>query len=459
MRVRGAIAIVVLVAALVAGCGGGSTATGAAKRAVGGIEDEEGGIFEVGGPGPPPADGTAPLHGARLKKAEALHVWEGEMVRGDEGWVRSSIGLFWTADGGRTWRPLTSPVPGGRAFGSVYFASPRRGWALHENGREGDAHPSIYMTSDGGRTWHHTRLRGYDKLVMPAAEASFSLVDGHELFALVRASGDTASSFGTLFVSHDAGRHWRVLPTPPHAGRISFETPRRGWLVGRSPGRGLWRTVDGGRTWALVEPGKPLVPWPPEEVSRGPHESPPAESVGTEFRWVDYTTPLIGPAGHGILGMVESSGEGIEQRGPTRTLVWRTDDYGRSWHHRDRIDLPIKTGFLEAEQLFTRLGRGRSLLVHDPSDSVSAVVGPDGRPGPLRPTHGLLPYSEGLTFSDARHGFAFPIFSNGFSLSYTEDGGRKWSQVPVPRPPPCRSTERCDRPLPTQRKDHQHQDH
>lgn len=147
-----------------------------------------------------------------------------------------------------------------------------------------------------------------------------------------------------------------------------------------------------------------------------------------------YTTPLIGPGGHGILGMVESSGEGIEQRGPTRTLVWRTDDYGRSWHHRNRIDLPIKAGFLEAEQLFTR--RGRSFLVHDPSDSVSAVVGPDGRPGPLRPTHGLLPNSEGLTFSDARHGFAFPIFSNGFSLSSTADGGRNWTQVPVPQAPP-----------------------
>ncbi|HEY2053197.1 MAG TPA: hypothetical protein VGH14_04600 [Solirubrobacterales bacterium] len=284
----------------------------------------------------------------------------------------------------------------------------------------------MYMTRDGGRTWRRIRLRGYDKFVMPAVEASFSLVDGHELFALVKAAGDTASSFGTLLVSRDAGRHWRALPTPPHAGRISFETPRRGWLSGRSPGRGLWRTVDGGRTWVLVEPGKPLgSPSPPKW----------RESGFRQTRWVDYTTPLIGPGGHGILGMVESTGEGIEDEGPTMTMVWQTDDYGRSWHRRDRIDLPNTTGSLEAGQIFTRRGRSRSFLVHDPRDSAYTVVGPDGRPGPLRPSHGLPLFSGGLSFSDARHGFAFPDFSNGFSLSFTEDGGRTWTQVPVPRAP------------------------
>jgi hypothetical protein len=185
----------------------------------------------------------------------------------------------------------------------------------------------------------------------------------------------------------------------------------------------------------LVEPGKPLVPWPPKESKSGPRESVLPESVGTEYRWVDYTTPLIGPGGHGILGMVESTGEGIEEEGPTLTMVWQTDDYGRSWHLRERIHLPDTTGSLEAGQLFTRRGRSRSFLVHDPRDSAYTVVGPDGRPSPLRPTHGLPPYSGGLTFSDARHGFAFPDFSNGFSLSYTADGGRNWTQVPVPRAP------------------------
>jgi hypothetical protein len=356
------------------------------------------------------------------------------MVAGEQGWVRSAVGVFWTADGGRTWREITPPVADGAAVESVYFADPRRGWALSEHGREGDVHPSISMTSDGGQTWRRIPMRAY-RLFMPAVEASFSLVGRHELFTLVRMAGDTASSFGTLLVSHDAGRHWRALPTPPHAGRISFETPRRGWLVGRSPGRGLWRTVDGGRTWDEVEPGKPLVPWPPKEREPGPHESLPPESGGTRFRWVDYTTPLIGPDGHGILGKVEFHGVGIEEKGPTLTTIWRTNDFGRSWHRVDRIHLPHTTGSLEAEQIFTRLGWSGSLLVHDPDDSASIVAGPYGRPGPLQPTHGLLPYTDGLTFSDAQYGWAFPAFSNGFSFSFTENGGLNWTQVPVPQAP------------------------
>jgi photosystem II stability/assembly factor-like uncharacterized protein len=247
MRVGTAIAILILVAGVVAGRAGGSAATGATTRGATGPEEEAGGLVEVEGP-----------------------ELEGELVAGEEGWVRTSAGVFWTVDGGHSWRPITLPVPDGGAIGSLYFADARRGWALNEPGREGNARPSIYMTTDGGLTWRHTRLRGYDKFVMPAVEASFSLVDGHDLFALLRASGDTASSFGSLFVSRDAGRHWRALPTPPHAGRISFETPQRGWLVRRSPGRGLWRTVDGGHTWDRVEPGKPLVPWPPKEPEPGP---------------------------------------------------------------------------------------------------------------------------------------------------------------------------------------------
>jgi hypothetical protein len=54
------------------------------------------------------------------------------------------------------------------------------------------------------------------------------------------------------------------------------------------------------------------------------------------------------------------------------------------------------------------------------------VVGPDGRAGPVRPIRGL---------SDTRHGFAFPDFTNRSTLSFTEDGGRDWTQVPIPRAP------------------------
>jgi photosystem II stability/assembly factor-like uncharacterized protein len=376
MRVRGAIAIVVLVAALVAGCGGGSSSTGAAKHRPAGPEER---IFMEGGPGPPPAGGGR----APPKISRDRFVEEGEMVAGEEGWVRSGVGVFWTPDGGRTWRPITPPVPDVSLIDGIYFAGPRR---------------------------------------------------GHELFALVKVEGDTASNFGPLLVSHDSGRHWRELPTPPpEAGRISFETPRRGWLAGGHPGPALYRTVDGGRTWAGVDPGNPHAS-PPPEPPEGPPEEPLEEEIQPglgEIQEDIYTTPLIGPDGHGILGMLEATG----REGPngTPTVVWRTTDYGRSWHRSATIHLPYVNGTLDANEVLTRRGRSRSFLVHDPVDRFYTVVGPDGHAAPVRPIGSLPRDSSGFTLSDTRHGLAFPSFTNRSTLSFTKDGGRSWTQVPIPR--------------------------
>jgi photosystem II stability/assembly factor-like uncharacterized protein len=402
MRVRGATAIVVLIATLVAGYGGGSASTGAAQRAAG-LEEEEGGFVEEGEPGP-------------------RHVQEGEMVAGEEGWVRTPVGVFWTPDGGRTWRPITPPVRDPGLIDGIYFANPRHDWALWDTGREGDSRPSMYRTGDGGRTWRRARLRAYDQFA-PVAEVSFSLVDGRELFALTKVDGDPALYFGPLFVSRDAGRHWRALPSPPDAGEVSFETSRRGWIAGGRAGQSLFRTVDGGRTWEEVVPGKPLGSPPPTEL----------ESIH-DTRWTSYTAPLLGPDGHGILGMVEAS----EKEGSTeatRAVIWRTNDFGRSWQRSASVELPDSTADYEAREVFVRRGRSRSFIVRDPLGGAYTVVGPDGRAGPLRPSHGLPRDSDGFTFSGARHGFAFPFFGNRSSLSFTADGGRDWTQVPVPRAP------------------------
>src|ERR1700761_25835 len=121
MRVRGAIAIVVLVAALVTGGGGGSSSTRAAKHR--GVGREEVGFLEEGGL-EEEEEGIVEVEGAGLQEAE--------MVAGEAGWVRSEDGVFWPPDGGRTWRPITPPVPHGFAIAGVYFANPRRGWALSD---------------------------------------------------------------------------------------------------------------------------------------------------------------------------------------------------------------------------------------------------------------------------------------------------------------------------------------
>jgi hypothetical protein len=149
-----------------------------------------------------------------------------------------------------------------------------------------------------------------------------------------------------------------------------------------------------------------------------------------------YTTPLIGPHGHGILGMVEIPDKAeFEGTAPTPAVVLRTADHGRSWHRTARIELPHVSGVFDASYVFARRGRSRSFLFRSPISGVHAVVGPDGHVGPLRPSRGLKRYWHRITLSDAKHGFAFPS-GDGPSLVVTRDGGGTWNPVSVPRAAP-----------------------
>jgi photosystem II stability/assembly factor-like uncharacterized protein len=346
------------------------------------------------------------------------------MVKGEEGWERSAVGVFWTVDGGRTWRPITPPVPDASELRGVYFASRRRGWALAEPGREGSARPSIYSTTDGGSSWRRSRLTAYNE-VMPARSVSFSLVGGHELFALARVEGDTASNAGSLMVSHDGGRRWRPLPYPPQAGRIDFESPRRGWLAGGLPGPALWRTVDGGRSWTEVVPEHP----------RAGRVTPPLKEEFTPLgagEWISYMPPLIGPDGHGILPTVRSS----ERHTWSAAIVYATADDGRTWHRSARVFLPHISGSFEAADAYARRGRSRSLLVHDSRTGAITIVSANGRAGATRPSRGQPRGTTSVSLSDRRHGFGYPEFSSHPTLSFTEDGGRNWTHVQTPRAPP-----------------------
>jgi photosystem II stability/assembly factor-like uncharacterized protein len=398
--------------ALLAGCGGGSAT--ASHHA------------------PPPEEFSAE---GFIEESQAPNsILGAELVRGEEGWAHTYEGLFWTADGGQTWRPITPPLPDRGGMGGIYFADPRRGWVMSGEGREGDVRVFVYRTTDGGRSWHRSRLRGYNGIIQTRS-ASFSLVGRDELFALVRFSGDTASNAGELFVSHDGGTHWHVLPQPPQAGRISFEASRRGWLASEYPGPRLWRTVDGGRSWTSVEPGRPPrpathSPEPPPEP--GAKEELPEEEIVTLGHGVNssYTTPVIGADGHGVLGFVRAP----EAHPHVEALVFATADGGRTWQRSARIGLP-RFGGDEVGQVFFRRGRSRSLLVLDPSTDAIDVVSAGGRARPLGQSRGLPDRADKLTFSDRRHGLSWSTFGEPPVAASTKDGGRDWERVPLPGPP------------------------
>lgn len=353
-----------------------------------------------------PKRGNSLAASAAVRRHSSRRVQEAELVDGDEGWVRTGGGLFWTTDGGRSWRPITPPVPEARLLRGVYFGDQRRGWALAEEGHEGATRPVFFSTRDGGRGWRTTPVQ-IPEMPLGAASVSFAPSGESGVFALVKESGDTASNQGFLLRSGDGGRTWRELPRPPQSGEISFDSARRGWLAGRYPAPRLWRTDDGGRTWTELHLDPP------------PHQE--AENVS-------YLPPRIGRDGHGLLAAVFVARNSRQ----TTATVYATADSGRHWHLTEAKHLPHSGGWLEAGQALAFRGP-HSVLIHEPLATRTTVAGGGGAVSSFV-ARGLPDWSRQI-FSGPRYGFAVATFGEQPGLTFSDDRGRSWTPVSPPLPP------------------------
>ncbi len=213
--------------------------------------------------------------------------------------------------GGAAWQkvPTPSTLPMG---GAIHFVSPQQGWLSTSDCSTCPAH--LYRTQDGGRVWTEIRLPSSSAFagdqasvslprfsarhplvaILPvvwqkptgvvAHEAIYGTVNGGRTWSLHGATpllGNLSSfvdtrvvvvlpmtgqkSFTTLRVTTDAGRKWAAvtLPKVPFQtllpsfvpSQIEFVSSRVGWIVwvprrGGSAKDQLWKTTDGGKTWA-----------------------------------------------------------------------------------------------------------------------------------------------------------------------------------------------------------------
>lgn len=185
--------------------------------------------------------------------------------------------LLRTQDGGQTWsedRGLVLP-----ALGRVLFLTPSRGWAI---GEPSTLFPTgMFWTEDGGRTWRSSPgepSRGWlaadfmsadwgcvaardgsmatvqRRESRPANAPSFGWRSVRDLRFVSRSDGWLVGDGGLVMTTHDAGQTWRVPPTGERAIPQDFNAMAvdgRGaecWIVG-SPGSIVLHTSDFGQTW------------------------------------------------------------------------------------------------------------------------------------------------------------------------------------------------------------------
>jgi photosystem II stability/assembly factor-like uncharacterized protein len=316
----------------------------------------------------------------------------------------ASGGLFRTTDGGESWEPITDgQVPLGSS-GSVAVADSDPNTIYYGTGSDGvrsnvSTGRGVYKSTDGGKTWSFAGLRDVGQI----GEVRIHPTDPNTVW--VAALGDAFK--------------------PSHA-------------------RGIFKTVDGGKTWkntlfvsdstgamdVEIQPGNPGVvyawmsrlerkPW---TIISGSHEGGFYKSTdgGEHFQKITTGLPhdLIGKANLAVTAANPARIYALVEAKPGGGL-YRSDDAGQSWTMINDSGAIIQRPFY-----YTALGA-------DPTNADVVYMGAEGffkstdggkTLTPLRTPHGdnhdiWINPNDGNTMVQANDG--------GANVSF--DGGRTWS--------------------------------
>jgi photosystem II stability/assembly factor-like uncharacterized protein len=185
-------------------------------------------------------------------------------------------GVWKTTDAGRTWQPTFEGQPT-QSIGAIAVA-PSDPNIIYVASGEGLLRPDlsvgngIYRSADGGRTWEHRGLADGQQI----AELAIDPHDSSRLFAAVLGHPYGPNAERGIYRSVDAGRTWeRVLykdedtggsavavdPANPQLVYAGLWQARVGpWEdknVYNGTGGGLFKSSDGGKTWTKLTNGLP----------------------------------------------------------------------------------------------------------------------------------------------------------------------------------------------------------
>jgi photosystem II stability/assembly factor-like uncharacterized protein len=207
--------------------------------------------------------------GGRISALAAA--WEGERLTL---YVGSASGGVWkSANGGTTFKPVFDRHTQSIGAVAVDPSNPKTVWVgtgeswVRNSVSVGDG---VYRSTDGGESWTHLGLKDSERIAAVVLDAKDSNT------AYVCATGhlwDAHPERG-VFKTTDAGRTWqKVLSVNDDTGCAMLDADpqdpktlyaamwqfrRRPWtFTSGGPGSGLFKTTDGGKTWAKLTKGLP----------------------------------------------------------------------------------------------------------------------------------------------------------------------------------------------------------
>jgi photosystem II stability/assembly factor-like uncharacterized protein len=255
-----------------------------------------------------------------------------QLVSEEHGFLAMGGRLYRTETGGERWDEIT-PAEG--AVIAAYFTDPNTGWVVLAPGPVAPYSAGalrLAVTRDGGQSWEalNAGLPG-SASDAPVAQVHLFFVSPEDGWLVWRFAGSSNFREGALFRTRDGGRTWARLAVP-FGEPVVFTDALRGRIAGGLAGDGFYETADGGESWTRAGAPSP----PGSETYR-----PDLRGSGVAFAIAPSDDPQ--EAGR-VAWRVQAEGVCDENSCRQETHLLRTEDGGRTW-----AQLPWPEGFGAAQ--------------------------------------------------------------------------------------------------------------
>ena len=226
---------------------------------------------------PPAAGRVKPLEGLKYRLVGPFRGGRATGVTGVPGdpdtfyFGAASGGLWKTTDGGLTWKPLWDKFPEASPAVGAIAVAPSNPNILYvgtgETNIRGNvvAGNGLYKSTDAGKTWNFAGLRDTQVIGRIIVDPK----DPNRLFAAALGHPFGPNSERGIFRSTDGGKTWaKVLYVDDKTGGVDvafqpgnprvmyagmWQAYRKPWIMeSGGPGSGFYKSVDGGSTWTRL---------------------------------------------------------------------------------------------------------------------------------------------------------------------------------------------------------------